>query len=765
MNCSSSSSVLGSGRLVDSSFTSPSASASAFVSPACCSYLETYPSRVEAFLARSGRDLPFDVGMYTDCIHLKDAAHFLATFLVRPGSNVSGFNFNTFFPIAELGVCMPAACSDDDVAFVVKQILNLVDGKDFNRTTNNNLAFLHGTPLASLQSDDFPPVALLRDCDVQVTSQQNDAPSKPDSYGVCAMTVTALLVALSLGSAVLANNKPASTAPTSDVEQASSTEAAGERQLREPLLAPSEASSPPAPPAPPAQTTTPTSPQSNKVMRNLVKCFDISYSFQKMTAVPAKSPTDCLNGMRVLSMLWIIMGHTFMMPAAIAGFDNPLDVLSNDYGAKNSWKMQAILGGEMSVDTFFMMSGFLFIWVCYPQAMKTKSGRLPYAGVVAHRYMRITPALSFCLMLYYKVFAFYGNGPFNARYVHSINRRCDTSWWTELLYIQNFYPWNSDDVCMGWTWYLGNDFIFFLVSPLFLMLFTSGGMAASPRARHSNAVVGTVFLVAAIVGCTIGQIFLVYRHNLGVNIFDSHYARYTYWSYNKPYTRFPAWGIGMLCALFCKLEFSPRSSRTAAAEASSPAPEQDSDGQEEEQQVQQSYTGMDILRSVPSSWHHAAVVLAAGTMAYIVLIVTEDFKGKGNNWSVFQEMLWLSFARPMWALCCGVVTLSCATGHVPLVSDFLGHPIWVVPARLTFNAYLVHPIIIKCLAGNMTNYYHFSFQDVMHRWCGNSIYSFALAACVFLLVERPCMSFQTLLMSATKRRSSKRTTASAQTTQ
>ena len=29
--------------------------------------------------------------------------------------------------------------------------------------------------------------------------------------------------------------------------------------------------------------------------------------------------TDCLNGMRVLSMVWIVLGHTMMMPAPING--------------------------------------------------------------------------------------------------------------------------------------------------------------------------------------------------------------------------------------------------------------------------------------------------------------------------------------------------------------------------------------------------------------------------------------------------------------
>ena len=725
----------------------------------CCAAITSDPARLERMLERSGRDLPFDVGMYEDCVHMPGAGHFLATFLAAPGVNTS----STFFPIAELGVCLPAACGDDDVAFLVRQLLDLVDGEDFR----NDTAFApHGSIAHALPDMAESPTQLLRNCVIKVTSEPHDAPRRPDAWGVCAITLTVLLAALCVGAAFVPAEPSAGGSALLSVPSQRRTADAEAGELREPLLSEptnyQDLSSATAnavrdtenagarlarPAAPrPLQTT------AASKARAIVKCFDVVNSTSKLFACPAPSKTDSLNGMRVISMFWIILGHTFMMPAAIAGFDNPLDVLSSSYGAKNSWKVQAMLGGESAVDTFFMMSGFLFVWVCYPQAMKHKRGRLPYLGAILHRYLRITPALALSLMLYYKVFAFLGSGPFNARFVHSVNRRCDTSWWTELLYIQNFYPWNSDDVCMGWTWYLGNDFIFFLVSPAFLMVFTNGGMAASPRTRRRNAVLGSAVLGTAIVACTLSNVYLVYKHNLGVNIFDAHYARYTYWAYSKPYTRFPAWAIGMLCALYCKLESKPERRGGEEARAEAPAGEEDpaapapASGEGEAPE-----TGADVLARLPASWHNAAVVVATGVMVYLILILVSDFRGDGNNFSQFEEMLWMTFSRPIWALCCGVVTMSCLSGHVPWVNAFLGHPAWVVPARLTFNAYLVHPIVIKTLAGNMTAYYHFSYPDILYRWMGNCVYSFLLAAAVYVLIERPFMSLQTLALSAAKR--------------
>ena len=43
--------------------------------------------------------------------------------------------------------------------------------------------------------------------------------------------------------------------------------------------------------------------------------------------------------------------------------------------------------------------------------------------------------------------------------------KCKKYWWTNLLFIQNIYPWRLLDECVGWTWYLAIDMQLFLVTP------------------------------------------------------------------------------------------------------------------------------------------------------------------------------------------------------------------------------------------------------------------------------------------------------------
>ena len=70
-----------------------------------------------------------------------------------------------------------------------------------------------------------------------------------------------------------------------------------------------------------------------------------------------RRPTDSLNGMRVLAMLWIIVGHSFMMPGAISAYSNQLDLAqtpltSCNSAEENSALFMVVVSGQAGVDTY-----------------------------------------------------------------------------------------------------------------------------------------------------------------------------------------------------------------------------------------------------------------------------------------------------------------------------------------------------------------------------------------------------------------------------
>ena len=53
-------------------------------------------------------------------------------------------------------------------------------------------------------------------------------------------------------------------------------------------------------------------------------------------------------------------------------------------------------------------------------------------------FYRLTPPYMFCLLFFDKMMPFLGEGPL--WYEMQAGNPCDKYWWTNLLYINNFYP-------------------------------------------------------------------------------------------------------------------------------------------------------------------------------------------------------------------------------------------------------------------------------------------------------------------------------------
>ena len=90
-----------------------------------------------------------------------------------------------------------------------------------------------------------------------------------------------------------------------------------------------------------------------------------------------------------------------------------------------------------------------------------------------HCILHLTPTYMFVLFFYWFLTVHLGREPLFFESTGpdcSIVKSCESYWWTNLLYINNFYPIKFDDQCMGWAWYLANNMQFFVISPLFLIL-------------------------------------------------------------------------------------------------------------------------------------------------------------------------------------------------------------------------------------------------------------------------------------------------------
>ncbi|CAF4435367.1 unnamed protein product [Rotaria sp. Silwood2] len=114
---------------------------------------------------------------------------------------------------------------------------------------------------------------------------------------------------------------------------------------------------------------------------------------------------DFLNGVRVLSLFWVIFGHTFVFNSNYAS--NSVDALA----WSQNIAFQLIVSGLFSVDTFFVLSGFLTAVLFVRQITKEKLTFRLFILYYIHRYIRLTPTFVLVILVSINLTPYFGRGP------------------------------------------------------------------------------------------------------------------------------------------------------------------------------------------------------------------------------------------------------------------------------------------------------------------------------------------------------------------
>jgi peptidoglycan/LPS O-acetylase OafA/YrhL len=630
-------------------------------SPGCLETIENMMSQSDhqQFLRlalSSGKLLPYDAGKYTMCMDGGDTRYFL----VEMDANLPTNKTKTPYSLKmKMGLCMPNVCDNAGVVALVNSSMSKV--------------FL-------------PELALIHVANITATSPQLNL-KQEDFVGVIALVAVSSLIGLVLISTCITLTSQV-RAPQHD-EPRGGTPPRPAQSSHEQLLQ--------------QNRNAPLNGNTGHLASNMfVKAFSLvgsSGTLTKLVEIPNYEPTHSLNGMRVINMAWIILGHTFLMPEGISGYANQEDIADNplnSHVAEKNPLFQIILGAQAGVDTFFFLSGFLLAFLTLEELRRGKMSPI-YAIVM--RYFRLTPSLALVLLVYYKIWAFLGHGPFAVSFQDSINGRCDGSWWSELTYTLNFVPFDSNKVCMGWTWYLGDDMIFFIIAIFLLPVY------------HRTKLVGWFTLLAISAISFAVTTLLVIRHHLSIYVFDDHYKNYSYYAYSKPYTRIPAYFVGIMAAWLVDMLKDRGFTR-------------------------QTRPNTPRARTMARIAACCSILVILG----VIFITYFDFGDNKDSWGDVMNVLYINLSRPIFAAAWAVLALLCYYDYLPFINAFLAHWCWTPLARLTYGAYLVHPLVIKLAAGRALQFYSFSAIDIAYRWVGNVVLAHLGSVALWVLCERPCIT-------------------------
>ncbi|XP_026315716.1 nose resistant to fluoxetine protein 6-like [Hyposmocoma kahamanoa] len=264
-----------------------------------------------------------------------------------------------------------------------------------------------------------------------------------------------------------------------------------------------------------------------KSLNTIYQSFSVYTNTRRLiTYKPARGALECVDGIRAISMAWIVVGHSF---GAVPALINELDLLRWVTSYDSFWLTTAHIG----VDTFFVLSGLLVVYTTVGKVNSMKLLKNLHLFYL-NRILRMFPLLAATILLQVGVLHYILDGPGWLITALQTND-CRTNWWLTLLYVQNYiHP-----MCLGHTWYLAIDMQLYILSPLVLFWVLSG--------KKNRA--WSALIIAILVAVTATSIYVFLNDFIGSFVQPAlaievvlKYARYYY--YNT-FTRSSPFFIGM----------------------------------------------------------------------------------------------------------------------------------------------------------------------------------------------------------------------------
>ena len=358
---------------------------------------------------------------------------------------------------------------------------------------------------------------------------------------------------------------------------------------------------------------------------------------------------SCLNAIRTLSLLWVELGHLYYFLGI--SIDNLIPVGR----LQERFTFQFVFGGAFAVDSFFFLSGFLAYWsMAKRMSANTFKFWKSLPMIYLHRYLRITLPHVGLMLLATGLWAHIGDGPF---YFQGTDAYCKSNWWINLLYLNNFI--DISHQCVGWNWYLMVDMQFFIFAPFVVYL-----LVRKPNLGWLLAFFGLV--VQVVTASVISAVYAIplggkpgnYEENLEATGYEekNFENQYEYY-YAKPYTRVGPYVIGLM---FAHILVANR-------------------------KAVDSFVRNRLLSFI--SWF-----LSFGIILALIYGTYDLYVGNALE-PLWADVLYNALARSFWALALGWIVITCSTGKGGIIGDALGWKGWAIPARLSYSAYLLHPMV------------------------------------------------------------------------
>lgn len=311
------------------------------------------------------------------------------------------------------------------------------------------------------------------------------------------------------------------------------------------------------------------------------------------------------------------------------------------------------------------------------------------------RYLRLTPTyasvLAFSILL-----PALGSGPFWQESVTPMGTACRRNWWLNLLYVNNFIE--TDKLCLIHSWYLSNDWQFFALT---LLIFA---------AMYKSKKLALLLMICLASASTAATFAITITNDFPPTIVTTSPAIAERWTfihslYYKPWPHLTSYLVGLVVGYLIVIKERIHLTPTGRSIA----------------WILFSLIALTLLNSI-YPWNMGLQVEPLLT---------------GLHSATF---------RTLWSCCCGWFVFALVTRPSGQMAKLFGWKGFQVTSRLTYCAYLVHPLIIYYHFGTLRERMDSSVYGQFHRFAATLALTYLTALFLSLFVEGPSIQLQRLLI-------------------
>lgn len=380
-----------------------------------------------------------------------------------------------------------------------------------------------------------------------------------------------------------------------------------------------------------------------KTTWKLLRAFSIRLNTKKVfdDNGPGDSTFSCLNGLRFLSIGWVVVIHVY---SQLSPQFYREAVHSHTYAT--AFSFQIITSGSLSVDTFFFITGLLVSYQIVSLVDKKGIRFFNVPVIIARRLWRLLPSAMMTLGLIV-ILPLLNSGPNWNDETGALLRATRENWWTVLACVSNFLPFYN--MPMVSIWYISLDVQLFLMAMIILALLFKFPVASYTVmvALSLTSILASglvIYLSKAL------PIFLLTAPDKEV-VFDQFYYGHT-----LPHGHVSVYIIGMAMGIYFARTTIP-------------------------------------IWSILVGWPVALALLF--TALFSAYAFTD-----GSVPSGVESFFFAATYRTLWALGLAIMVFLCATRNGGFINAILSWKAFVPLNRLSYLVYLLHVLFITYLHGS-----------------------------------------------------------------